>query len=69
MFVDVLGTENLGLKIEPNRNEKELWDIVCFRNSDYTGDPAMRPRMSEFVSYVLGVLFFREQRHREAWHV
>ena len=29
----VFDTRNLGLKIEPNWNKKELWDVVYFINS------------------------------------
>ena len=34
----VLNTRNNKLELEPSMNEKEPWDILCFNNSDYTGD-------------------------------
>ena len=38
-----LGTKNLGLKIEPTKNnKKEKKDIVCCSDSDYVGDPVTR---------------------------
>ena len=37
-----LDTENLGLKIGPNMNIKGPWDMICFSNSDYVGDPVTR---------------------------
>ena len=47
-----LNTINLGLKIESNGNEKLPWDIICFSNSDYSGDPITRRSVSEFIWYV-----------------
>ena len=42
----VLDTKNLGLKLEPNSDEEEPWDIVYFSNSDYAGDWVMRRSVS-----------------------
>ena len=38
----VINTKNLGLKIEPMGNSNKPWEIVCFSNSDYTGDLVSR---------------------------
>ena len=38
----VMDTKNLGFKIEPMGNSNEPWEIVCFSNSDYAGDPMSR---------------------------
>ena len=38
----VLDTEMLGLKIEPMGNSNKPWEIVCFSNSNYAGDPVSR---------------------------
>ena len=51
----VLDTKNIGLKIEPTGNSNQLWEIVCFSNSDYMGDPVSRRSTSGFILYVLGV--------------
>ena len=51
----VLGTNNLGLKGEPPGNSNKLCEIVCFSNSNYTGDTVSRRSISGFILYVLGV--------------
>ena len=50
----VLDTRNLVLKIEPNMKEKELWHIICFSKSDYSGDPVTRKSISEYILDALG---------------
>ena len=47
----ILDTEMLGLKFEPMGNSNAPWEIVCFSDSNYAGDP-----ISGFILYVLGVL-------------
>ena len=37
--------KELGLKIKPKENSSKPRDIVCFRNSDYAGDPVSRRRL------------------------
>ena len=38
----VINTKNLGLKIKPMGNSEEPWEIICFSDSDYTGDLVSR---------------------------
>ena len=52
----VLGTKSLGLKIEPTGNSNKSWDIFCFRDSNFAGDPVSRQSLSGFTLYVPGVL-------------
>ena len=56
MIKYVLDTRNFGLKWEPLGKKKEPWKIVCFCNSNYTGDPGSRRSISGFRLYVVGVL-------------
>ena len=51
----VSDTKDLGLKIQPNKNEDEMWDIVVYTDSDYAGDEDTRISVSGFVIYVMGV--------------
>jgi hypothetical protein len=52
----VLDTKTLGLKMVPTLGEdKEPWDLECFSDSDYTGDPDSRRSVSGFILYVRGV--------------
>ena len=44
---------NLGLKIKPNINKNELWDIICLGDSYYAGDWNARRSVSGFILYVL----------------
>ena len=50
----VLGTKNLGLKIEPKGDKDEPWDIVCFSDSN-AGDPGTKRSVIEFILHILGV--------------
>ena len=50
----VLDTKNPGLKIEPIGDGKELWDFICFSNSNYSGDLVANQSVSGFILYVLG---------------
>ena len=38
----VLDTKMLGLRIEPMGNSNKPWEIVCFSDSNYAGDPVSR---------------------------
>ena len=38
----VLDTKTLGLKIEPNLGKDFSWNLVCFCDSNYPGDPGTR---------------------------
>ena len=51
----VLDTKNLYLKLEPTGNASEPWEIVCFSNSKYAGDPMCKRNVSRFILYILGV--------------
>ena len=51
----VLDMKNLGLKIESTGNSNKPWEIICFSNSEYSGDPVSRRSISGFILYVLGV--------------
>ena len=51
----VLDMEMLGLKIKPTGNSNKLWEIVCFSNNNYAGDPVHGRSISGFIFYVLGV--------------
>ena len=35
----VLDIKNFWFKIEPNRNDKESWEIMSFSDSSYACDP------------------------------
>ena len=52
----VLDTKNLSLKIEPTENFNKSWDLVCFSNSNYAGEPVSRRVISGLILYVLSVL-------------
>ena len=51
----MLDIKNLGFKIKSNGGENELWDIVCFGDNDYAGDPNTRRSFSQFILYIFGV--------------
>ena len=48
-------TRNFGINLEPSRNDKVPWDILCFSDSDYARGQVSRRSVSRFISYVLGV--------------
>ena len=52
----VLDMKNLGFKLEPTGDVSKPWEIVCFSNSDYTGDSTCRMSISRFILYKLGIL-------------
>ena len=51
----VINTKSLGLKIEPMGNSSEPWEIVCFSDSDYAGDPVRRQSIIGLIFYILGL--------------
>ena len=42
LIKDTLDKKNVGLKIEPNGNEKGPWDIICFSYSNYVDNPTTK---------------------------
>ena len=48
-----MDTQNWGLKIQPSFGE--AWDLVCYSDSDYAGDPDSRKSVSGYILYVRGV--------------
>ena len=51
----VLDTRDYGLRIEPTTGKNEPWNLVCYTDSDYAGDPESRRSVSGYVIYVHGV--------------
>ena len=51
----VLDTRGKGLRIEPTFGDSGPWDLVCYSDSDYAGDPDSRRSVSGFILYVKGV--------------
>jgi hypothetical protein len=53
----VLDTKEMGLRIEPKllKSADEPWDLVCYSDSDYAGDPDTRRSVSGYILYVGGV--------------
>ena len=51
----VLDMKNLGLKIEPKGNSNKPWEIICFSNSKYTGEPGSRWCISRFILYIFNL--------------
>ena len=49
----VLDTQNWGLKIQPSLEDE--WDLVCYCDSDYAGDPDSRKSVSGYILYMRGV--------------
>ena len=47
----VLDLEDMGLKICPSGTKKDPWNIVCYTDSDWAGDPATRKRVSGYIIY------------------
>ena len=54
-FMYVMKMKNLWLKIKNMGNSNKPWEIICFGNSDYAGDPVSKRSISDFILYVLGV--------------
>ena len=51
----VLDTRNLGLKLCPIGSQHDPWNIICFTDSDYTGDEQSQRSVSRYIIYVHGV--------------
>eukprot|EP00956_Cyclotella_meneghiniana_P000877 scaffold1009_cov67-Cyclotella_meneghiniana.AAC.1 len=51
----VLDTRGKGLRIEPTFGDSGPWDLVCYSDSDYAGDPDSRRSVSGFILYLKGV--------------
>ena len=49
----VLDTQTWGLKIQPSL--KDEWDIICYCDSNYSGDPDSRKSVSGYILYIKGV--------------
>ena len=55
MIKYVLDTKNFGLKIAPKFDDDEPWELTCYSDSDYAGDPETRRSVSGYISYVKNV--------------
>ena len=64
----VIKMENLGLRLEPMGNSNKPWEIVCFSDSDYAGDPVSRRSISGFVLYVLGIPVSWQSNRKSTLH-
>ena len=51
----VLDTKQLGLKLKPTGERNEPWQMECFTDSDYAGDPVSRRSVTGYIIYILGV--------------
>jgi hypothetical protein len=53
----VLDTKEMGLRIKPKlpKSVYEPWDLVCYSDSDFAGDPDTRRSVSGCIIYVKGV--------------
>ena len=51
----VLDSRDLGLQIEPIQGNEQPWELVCFSDSDYAGDPDSRRSVPGSVLYKYGV--------------
>ena len=51
----VLDTKTMGLKLEPNSFKKASWDLFCYSDSDYAGNPDTRRSVTGFVLFVRNV--------------
>ncbi len=45
----------MGLSIEPIQGSEQPWELICFSDKDYGGDPDSRRSVYGFVLYVDGV--------------
>ena len=50
----VLDTKTWGIKFR-STFDSDLWDLVCFCDSDYAGDPDSRKSITGCILYVRGV--------------
>ena len=51
----VLDSKDMGLKIEPIGDKDDAWEIICYSDSDWAGDPESRRSVSGYIIYVQGV--------------
>ncbi len=50
-----MDTRDLELRIQPIQGSEQPWELVCFSDSNFAGDPDSRRSVSGFVLYVCGV--------------
>ena len=55
MIKYVLDKKNFSFMLEPTGNANKPWEIICFGDGDYAGDPVNRRSITDFILYVLGV--------------
>ena len=51
-----LDMNKLGPKIECTGNSNKPWEMICFRDYNYAGDPVIRRSISGFILYVSDAL-------------
>ena len=51
----VLDTSNMGLKIYSKFKKGDKWELMCYTDSDYAGDPDSRRLVSGYILYIKGV--------------
>ena len=62
----VFKAKNWRIKIEPTRDEKDLWKKVCVSNSNYASDFVTRIIVSDFVLYISGIPMLCQSNHSKA---
>ncbi len=55
-------TKDFDLKILPINYQDGLWELVCFRNSDYAGNADTRWSVLGYILYVKGVPIARRSK-------
>ena len=48
----------MGLKIEYTFDKDKPWEMFCYSDSDYAGDPGSHRSIYGYILYVKVVLFF-----------
>ena len=48
----------MGPKIKPYFSKDEPWDLFCYSNRNYAGDPDYFRSVSRYILYVKGVPLF-----------
>ena len=51
----VLDTKEYGLRVHPTKAADEMWELICFCDSDYATDPDSPKSVTGYVLYVKGV--------------
>ncbi len=51
----VLDTKEYGLRVHPTKAADEMWELICFCDSDYAVDPDSRKSVTGYVLYMKGV--------------